>query len=70
MLGNVDLKRKLFTQVELSITPQYLVVSHLTDSPELAAERSELAVDSPESAAVRPVWGSERGPSGAQRGSS
>ena len=29
LLGNVDLKRKLFTQVELSITPQYLVVSHL-----------------------------------------
>ena len=29
LLGNVDLKRKLFTQGELSITPQYIIVAHL-----------------------------------------
>ena len=29
LFGKVDLKRKLFTQGELSITPQYLVVAHL-----------------------------------------
>ena len=29
LLGNVDLKRKLFTQGELSITPQDIIVAHL-----------------------------------------
>ena len=42
LLGNVDLKRKLFTQGELSITPQYIIVAHLvrTDSNQVCAGRT------------------------------